>query len=112
MIAAVVPVKSLAASKSRLLPHLGRAAAERLALAMLGDVVEALLATRGLDRVAVATPDPDVARERDAAAANECHQLIRPLHPLDLSFVDQHAISKKLSREKCPPSLLLSVVRV
>jgi hypothetical protein len=31
-------------------------------------------------------------RERDAAAPNECHQLIRPLHPLDLRFVDQHPV--------------------
>jgi len=69
MIAAVVPVKSLAASKSRLIPQLGRAVAERLAIAMLGDVVEALLATRGLDRVAVATPDPDVARAAREAGA-------------------------------------------
>jgi len=69
MIAALVPVKPLAASKSRLIPHLGRAAAERLALAMLGDVVEALLAVRGLGRVAVATPDPDVARAAREAGA-------------------------------------------
>jgi coenzyme F420-0:L-glutamate ligase/coenzyme F420-1:gamma-L-glutamate ligase len=69
MIAAVVPVKSLSASKSRLLPHLGRAAAERLAIAMLGDVVEALRGTRGVGRVVVATPDPDVARAARAAGA-------------------------------------------
>jgi len=69
MIAAVVPVKSLAASKSRLIPHLGRVAAERLAIAMLGDVVEALLATRGIGRVAVATPDADVARAAREAGA-------------------------------------------
>jgi len=62
-------VKSLAASKSRLIPHLGPVAAERLAIAMLGDVVEALLATRGLDRVAVATPDADVARAAREAGA-------------------------------------------
>jgi hypothetical protein len=31
-------------------------------------------------------------RESDAAATNERHQLIRPFHPLDLSFVDQHPI--------------------
>jgi hypothetical protein len=31
-------------------------------------------------------------RESHAAAANEPHQLIRPLHPLDLSFVDQHPV--------------------
>ncbi len=69
MIAALVPVKSLAASKSRLVPQLGQAATERLAIAMLGDVLEALLATRGLGRVAVATPDPDVARAARAAGA-------------------------------------------
>jgi hypothetical protein len=28
--------------------------------------------------------------ESNAAAANEPHQLMRPLHPLDLRFVDQH----------------------
>jgi hypothetical protein len=43
--------------------------------------------------------------ESDAAAANEPHQLIRLLHLLDLSFVDQHPVSafslKKLSRRKC-----------
>ncbi len=69
MIAAVVPVKSLAASKSRLIPELGRGAAERLAIAMLGDVVEALSAARGIDRVAVVTPDADVARAAAAAGA-------------------------------------------
>jgi len=31
-------------------------------------------------------------REWDAAAANERHQLIRLLHPLDLSFIDQHPV--------------------
>jgi coenzyme F420-0:L-glutamate ligase/coenzyme F420-1:gamma-L-glutamate ligase len=69
MIAAVVPVKSLAASKSRLLPRLGRAGVERLAIAMLGDVVEALRAARGIGRVAVATPDPEVARAAREAGA-------------------------------------------
>ena len=75
MISAVVPVKALAASKSRLLPRLGRAGAERLAVAMLGDVVEALRGVRGLARVAVATPDADV-----AAAAREAgaEVLLRP----------------------------------
>jgi len=75
MISAVVPVKALAASKSRLLPRLGRAGAERLAVAMLGDVVEALRGVRGLARVAVATPDADV-----AAAAREAgaEALLRP----------------------------------
>lgn len=69
MIAAVVPVKSLAAAKSRLVPHLGPVAAQQLALAMLGDVVEALLATPGIDRVAVTTPDAGVGRAARAAGA-------------------------------------------
>jgi hypothetical protein len=51
-------------------------------------------------------------RESDAAATNEPHQLMCALHPLDLSFVDQHPVSKKLSSEKCLLSLLLSAVRV
>jgi hypothetical protein len=48
-------------------------------------------------------------RESNAAAANECHQLVRPLHPLDLCLVDQHSgapfrfrrLPKKLSRVFC-----------
>jgi len=75
MISAVVPVKVLAASKSRLLPHLGRAAAERLAIAMLGDVIEALRGVRGLARVAVATPDAAVAAVAREAGAEA---LLRP----------------------------------
>ena len=57
MIGAVVPVKMLHASKSRMLPALDRAAVEWLTIAMLGDVLESLLQVRGLDRIAVATPD-------------------------------------------------------
>jgi coenzyme F420-0:L-glutamate ligase/coenzyme F420-1:gamma-L-glutamate ligase len=75
MISAVVPVKSLAASKSRLIPRLGRPAAERLAVAMLGDVVEALRGVRGLARVVVATPDVAVARAAREAGAQA---LLRP----------------------------------
>ncbi len=61
MIGAVVPVKLLRASKSRMLPSLDRPAVEWLTIAMLGDVLEALLQVRGLDRIAVATPDPRLA---------------------------------------------------
>ena len=69
MIPAVVPVKALTASKSRLWPHLGHEGALRLTIAMLGDVLEALLSVRELGRVAVVTPDPEVAEAaRDAGA--------------------------------------------
>jgi 2-phospho-L-lactate guanylyltransferase len=61
MIAALVPVKNLASSKSRLVPHLGRSAVQRLSLAMLSDVLETLDAVPALDRIAVITPDPEIA---------------------------------------------------
>jgi 2-phospho-L-lactate guanylyltransferase len=66
---AVVPVKSLSQAKSRLLPDLDRAQHEALSLAMLEDVLAALLATPALDRVAVATPDVAVAARARALGA-------------------------------------------
>jgi 2-phospho-L-lactate guanylyltransferase len=69
MNAALVPVKPLAAGKSRLAGALPREALERLGLAMLGDLVTALRAVPALGRVAVATPDPRVAREAEALGA-------------------------------------------
>ena len=57
---ALVPVKRLAAGKSRLAAVLGRETIETLTLAMLGDVVDALRACARVDCVTVVTPDPDV----------------------------------------------------
>ncbi len=71
MNAAVVPIKSLAAGKSRLEGALDRAQLETLCLAMMEDVVAALLASGALDRVVVATPDTaaaDAARRLGAEA--------------------------------------------
>jgi 2-phospho-L-lactate guanylyltransferase len=68
MIAAAVPVKALAGAKSRLAPG-DRAAIEHLSLAMMGDVLEALLGVPALARVAVVTPDETVAREALACGA-------------------------------------------
>ena len=73
MSAAVVPVKSLAASKSRLLPDLSRGDLEALSLAMLEDVLTALLATPALERVAVATPDDRVAETARRLGAEALH---------------------------------------
>jgi len=67
--AAIVPVKHLAAGKSRLAAALGRDGAEQLALAMLDDVVAALRGVAGLAAVAVVTPDPAVARAAERAGA-------------------------------------------
>ena len=69
MTAAIVPVKHLAAGKSRLAKALGRDGAERLALAMLEDVVAALRGVRGLDAIGVVTPDPAVAKAAEHAGA-------------------------------------------
>lgn len=69
MNAALVPVKALAAGKSRLAGRLPRGALERLALAMLGDVVEALRGVPDLAKVLVVTPDPRVAQEAAAVGA-------------------------------------------
>jgi 2-phospho-L-lactate guanylyltransferase len=72
VIAAVVPVKALGSAKSRLRRELGPEAVERLVLAMLGDVLDALRGVPALGRVAVVTPDADV------AAAVGAEALLRP----------------------------------
>ena len=75
---ALVPVKQLAAGKSRLARDLAartdggaisREALETLSLAMLEDVIDALLATASVGRVVVVTPDDVVAARALAAGA-------------------------------------------
>jgi 2-phospho-L-lactate guanylyltransferase len=66
---ALVPVKRLAAGKSRLAASLGRETTEALTLAMLGDVVDALRACARVERVVVVTPDPDVGEAARALGA-------------------------------------------
>jgi 2-phospho-L-lactate guanylyltransferase len=73
VITGLVPVKALAASKSRLAGG-DRREIEALSLAMLRDVVEALLRVPELSRVAVVTPDAAVA---DAARAAGAVALVR-----------------------------------
>ena len=73
MTAAVIPVKSLAASKSRLLPELPRKQLNALCLAMLEDLIGALQQTPGIDRVAVATPDDRVAEHALRLGAHALH---------------------------------------
>ena len=74
MIAAVVPVKALAESKSRLFPERARRDVEALSLAMMGDVITCLREVSGIARVVVVTPDPAVARSAEADGA---HALVR-----------------------------------
>lgn len=63
--AAILPVKSFTAAKQRLSDSLSAGARERLAEAMVSDVLDALDATRSVGEVVVVTAD---ARARRAAA--------------------------------------------
>jgi 2-phospho-L-lactate guanylyltransferase len=80
MIHALVPVKNLAAGKSRLLPELDDAQRQAMALAMLRDVLEALLAAQRVSRVAVVTPDETVARAAREAGAEAILHLVPGLN--------------------------------
>ena len=66
---ALIPVKRLEESKSRLLPQLPDARRQALTLAMLEDLIESLTRTPGIDRIAVTTPDPVVAQKASVAGA-------------------------------------------
>ena len=69
MTIALIPVKRLEESKSRLLPQLPDGRRQALTLAMLEDLIESLSRTPGIDRIAVTTPDPLVAKRASAAGA-------------------------------------------
>ena len=58
---AVVPVKRFADSKCRLAGVLAPEARRQLSTAMLRDVLAALTATPGVDRIVLATSDPSAA---------------------------------------------------
>jgi 2-phospho-L-lactate/phosphoenolpyruvate guanylyltransferase len=81
--AALVPVKRLGAAKSRLIGSLARGDVDALALAMLGDVLEALGATPEVERIVVVTPDAAVA---EAAMAAGAEPLLRPDPGLDAAL--------------------------
>ena len=66
---ALIPVKKLAESKSRLLSRLPDETRHALTLAMLEDLIDALKATPGIDRIAVTTPDETVATVARGAGA-------------------------------------------
>jgi 2-phospho-L-lactate/phosphoenolpyruvate guanylyltransferase len=80
VIPAVVPFKTLDATKSRLRPAFGETTG-RLTLAMLGDVLETLLRVPELARVAVLTPDAEVAAAARAAGAEARVRDDRGLNP-------------------------------
>jgi len=85
MSVALIPVKRLEESKSRLLRHLPDEQRQALTLAMLEDLLEALQGAERVERVAVTTPDEQVAeRARDAGA----EVLMRPEPGLNAALED------------------------
>jgi len=85
MLTALVPVKALELSKSRLRNLLPPEIIRELALAMLRDVLTALLETPGIDRIAVVTPDATVASVAKALGAQV---LVRQDAGLNLSLTN------------------------
>jgi 2-phospho-L-lactate guanylyltransferase len=69
MTIALIPVKRLEESKSRLLSQLSDARRQALTLAMLEDLIESLSKTAGVDRIVITTPDPVVAERARLAGA-------------------------------------------
>jgi 2-phospho-L-lactate guanylyltransferase len=74
MLSAIVPVKPLQIAKGRLSSVLGAAERQALVLAMLGDVLAALLSARLVDQVSVVSHDSTIlslAREHGAEALRD-----------------------------------------
>jgi 2-phospho-L-lactate guanylyltransferase len=88
MTTALIPVKRLEDSKSRLLSRLPDAIRQALTLAMLEDLIDALSRTSGIGRIAVTTPDPIVAERAKAAGAEI---LMRPEPGLNAALEDGRA---------------------
>mgnify|MGYP001051658361 CR=1 FL=1 len=101
MSCAVVPVKALAEAKSRMLPDLARAERAGLSLAMLSDVLEALLATPCLDRVVVLTPDAEAAQSARSLGAEA---LLRPDPGLNAAI---DAAAEELALGEAEPFLVV-----
>jgi 2-phospho-L-lactate/phosphoenolpyruvate guanylyltransferase len=88
MTTALIPVKRLEDSKSRLLSRLPDAKRQALTLAMLEDLLDALSRTAGIRRMAVTTPDPVVAKRAEAAGAEV---LMRPEPGLNAALEEGRA---------------------
>src|SRR5688572_27297204 len=77
---AVLPVKTFPLAKTRIGDLLGDADRARLAEAMVGDVLEALSAVAGLDRILVVTAEPKAAEAARRAGAEVVPDPIEPGH--------------------------------
>ncbi|MFP6655080.1 MAG: 2-phospho-L-lactate guanylyltransferase [Myxococcota bacterium] len=96
MTIALIPVKRLEESKSRLLPQLPDARRQALTLAMLEDLIEALSKTAGINRIVVTTPDPLVAKTASQAGADF---LIREAPGLNAALEDGRTRLSSLNEE-------------
>ena len=96
---AVVPVKDLAGTKSRLTPILDPGARAGLTLYMMGRVVAALRGA-GIENVGVVSPDPIVLSEAGARGAVPLRQESRGLNPA----LDE---GRRWAMERGAPALLV-----
>jgi 2-phospho-L-lactate guanylyltransferase len=71
--AAVLPIKTFPRAKQRLRAAIDGPPREELAAAMVGDVLAALSATKGIDTLIVVTAEPRAARAARAAGATLVH---------------------------------------
>lgn len=85
MTIALIPVKRLEQSKSRLFSTLADGERQALTLAMLEDLIEALAASGAVSRIAVTTPDETVAARARAAGAEV---VMRPEPGLNAALED------------------------
>jgi 2-phospho-L-lactate guanylyltransferase len=91
MIFAVLPVKAPRNAKQRLSGLLSPEQRETLARAMYGEVLGALCAARGLDRVLVATSDAAAARQARAAGALVLEETEQRGHSQSADAAARHA---------------------
>ena len=126
---AILPVKRFALAKTRLREQLAPAQLRRLAEAMVGDVLDTLLATAALDGVVVVTnepavtalagghgacvlPDPTESGQSAAALVGIRHALTNGyervlLVPGDCPALDAQALGTLLERPAAPPAVTI-----
>jgi 2-phospho-L-lactate guanylyltransferase len=93
VIFAVLPVKDPARAKLRLSPRLSPVDRAALARSMYEHVLTALLSARGLDRILVATSDPDTAGHARRSGALVLQESAQISHSHSADTAARHALS-------------------
>jgi 2-phospho-L-lactate guanylyltransferase len=91
MIVALLPVKSPKNAKQRLVGFLSPEQRETLARAMFDEVLNTLCSVRGLDRIAVATSDFEIARRAGAAGVDVFEEQEQLGHSQSADIASQRA---------------------